>query len=373
MSGLYYIASLYPSIYLVTIIVLSVFGSFAIARSGFKGNSRSIIYTLFWGVAFILFFGLRPPVFSYALGDTFTYLGSYNAAVAGRDVVVNASSEFIWAYILEACVQFGLSANGWFTVVALIYIGFNIAGIRRVFYGKEYYAFLFYMVFFIFYSGGTNGIRNADAYSIVFFAISLFTRPCLKNYIFAGILCLSAFYIHTSVAITIAGFLASLFFIKTTNKAILIWFIAILIALIGGTYLADYATTLFALEDDRLASYVEHGKDLEDISKGFSHTGFRWDFLLFSAFPIAIGWYVTAISCVKDRVYQLLLNTYILANAIWVIFIYAAFSNRFAMLSWCIYPYVLCYPFLKMNIWGENSVRFTILTLWTMTIFSCFI
>lgn len=373
MTDLYYIASLYPAIFTAVMIVLAVFGSFAIAKSRFAVNDKSILYALFWGLVFTLFFGLRPPVLSYALGDTYTYLGSYNAALAGRDLFADAENEYIWAFIEQTCANLGFSANGWFTVIAAIYLGFNIWGVRRVFYGQEYFALLFYIVFFLFYSGGTNGIRNADAYSIVFFAISLFTQPCRRNYILAAILCLIAFYIHTSVMITIAGLIGALFLVKTTNKALLVWFAAILIALIGGNYLAEFATNYFALEDERLSSYLEGGKDVEELAKGFSHVGFRWDFLLFSAPPIAIGWYVTEVKKVKDRMFQLLLNTYILANAIWIIFIYAAFSNRFAMLSWCIYPYVLCYPFLKMNIWGDNRVLFTNLALWTMAIFTLII
>jgi len=33
----------------------------------------------------------------------------------------------------------------------------------------------------------------------------------------------------------------------------------------------------------------------------------------------------------------------------------AAFSNRFAYLSWFIYPLVIAYPLLRMNIWEDQD------------------
>jgi hypothetical protein len=41
-----------------------------------------------------------------------------------------------------------------------------------------------------------------------------------------------------------------------------------------------------------------------------------------------------------------MLNTYLLANAVWVLLIHASFSNRFAYLSWFMMPWLLVYPFL---------------------------
>jgi hypothetical protein len=48
----------------------------------------------------------------------------------------------------------------------------------------------------------------------------------------------------------------------------------------------------------------------------------------------------------SDPFYARLVNTYLLANAIWVLLINANFSNRFAYLSWFMMPWVLLYPFV---------------------------
>mgnify|MGYP007128044265 CR=1 FL=1 len=47
--------------------------------------------------------------------------------------------------------------------------------------------------------------------------------------------------------------------------------------------------------------------------------------------------------------YLLLLHTYVLANAFWVMLIRASYSNRFAYLSWFMYPVVLAYPLLTLR------------------------
>ena len=85
----------------------------------------------------------------------------------------------------------------------------------------------------------------------------------------------------------------------------------------------------------------------------FSHTGFRWDFLLYSMMPIVLGYYVVIKRGIQDRTYTILLNTYTLANAFWVMVIRANYSNRFAYLSWFMYPIVLAYPLLRLDVWGD--------------------
>lgn len=47
-----------------------------------------------------------------------------------------------------------------------------------------------------------------------------------------------------------------------------------------------------------------------------------------------------------DPFYARLVNAYLFSNAIWVLLIYANFSNRFAYLSWFMMPWLLLYPFV---------------------------
>lgn len=366
----------YKYIYAIITFVLLVAKSLFAASDGIiKPEDKKTTYNkaLILGVFFIIFFGTRPN-YGLAMADTSGYAAVYQIQQTYHESIHidwENGKEVIWNMICDFMASAGFPVWAWFTVVAAIYIMFNLWGIKRIFPNHVYVVFLFYVAFFLFYTGGINGIRNADAYSIVFFALSLCTEPKVRNYVLVGALFFIAYQIHSSVIITIVAFIASRFFIKRTNLALLIWVGAIVITLVAGSSLAQFASTL--TDDGRAAKYLEYANDTQMMREGFSHTGFRWDFLLFSALPIALGWYVTIKRRINNQFYQCLLNTYILANAIWIIFIYAAFSNRFAMLSWCIYPYVLCYPLIRFNLWPRRiQQNRTSLSLWIMFIFTIY-
>lgn len=366
----------YKYIYAIITFVLLVAKSLFAASDGIiKPEDKKTTYNkaLILGVFFIIFFGTRPN-YGLAMADTSGYAAVYQIQQTYHESIHidwENGKEVIWNMICDFMASAGFPVWAWFTVVAAIYIMFNLWGIKRIFPNHVYVVFLFYVAFFLFYTGGINGIRNADAYSIVFFALSLCTEPKVRNYVLVGALFFIAYQIHSSVIITIVAFIASRFFIKRTNLALLIWVGAIVITLVAGSSLAQFASTL--TDDGRAAKYLEYANDTQMMREGFSHTGFRWDFLLFSALPIALGWYVTIKRRINNQFYQCLLNTYILANAIWIIFIYAAFSNRFAMLSWCIYPYVLCYPLMKFNLWTPRKQnQRTVLVLGCMFCFTLY-
>lgn len=332
------------------------------------GMSKTLLLALF----FIIFFATRPISTSLHMGDTWGYARRYELyADAQFPIAMNWSEkDSIWNYVYRNMSALGFSVVDWFFLVAAIYVLCNVWGIKRIFPKHIYLAFLFYSTFFMFYQCGMNGIRNGVAISIIFLAIALYYHPKPVNYILVAVLMGVGLKIHTSVYITICAFLASVFLIKKTNWAISIWLIAIGVSLLIGNSLGEYASSI--TDDDRALRYLNAGSNSRMMEQ-FSRTGFRWDFLLFSAFPIAIGWYVTVKRRIKDKYYQILLNTYIIANAVWVIFIYAAFTNRFAMLSWCLYPYVLCYPFLKMDVWlRPKQTRYTSMSLWMMFAFMLF-
>ena len=44
-----------------------------------------------------------------------------------------------------------------------------------------------------------------------------------------------------------------------------------------------------------------------------------------------------------------------LCNAFWIMVIRSAFSNRFAYLSWFIYPIVIAYPLVNLRVWDDQD------------------
>lgn len=131
----------------------------------------------------------------------------------------------------------------------------------------------------------------------------------------------------------------------------LFWIGSIFISAVAGGFVESFFTGLGF--DDRMDNYL-NSTEYDD---QFSSTGFRWDFLLYSAMPIWLGWYVVIKKKIFNNQYLLLLHTYILANAFWVMLIRASFSNRFAYLSWFMYPLVLAYPLLVLPIWKDQGKK----------------
>lgn len=345
----------------------------------YESNNIGYIKTILLGFVLIIFLGCRNPYGDIKyFADTSGYAGYYYSIQSGVSPTTletiehgNAdfSSEWLFGVIRDLCIFLNFDVTIWFIIVATIYILPIIWVIRRLFPGYEYLAFLFWICSFGFYSGGVNGIRNADSISIFILGFTLIctNKRNYFNIIIGLLLCLSSYFIHHSISILIIAFIVSILFVKKTYQAIIIWCFAIIMSLTSGNSLANLAMALGF--EERAESYLQNGIDANMMEKSFSHYGFRWDFLIFSSIPIIMGWYVTVKRKIKNNFYQLLLNTYIIANAVWIVFMYAAYTNRFAALSWSLFPFVICYPLIKYNLWPNYQNTITGLTLIGMIIF----
>lgn len=181
-----------------------------------------------------------------------------------------------------------------------------------------------------FFSYGTNGLRNGLAcnMTLLFIAYALDER-----YIPAVIAAVLAISFHKSVALPIAASVAAMTFLRDINIAFGIWCASILASLLFGNFLTSVVSALGF--DDRLSLYLSFDRSDESLASEmtFDKGGFRWDFLLFSALPIAYVYYINS-KGVRDGWFNALAVTYMLSNSFWVILIRASFSNRFAYLSY---------------------------------------
>lgn len=299
-----------------------------------------------------IFFGLRP--ISTVFADMVGYASSYEYGVYEVSEVRN---EPVWQTIMYICHEwFGLSTSLWFLVVAAVAFGFKFAACKKLLGNQIYTVFLFLLTSFSFWSNGVTIIRSNVGMAFALYGIALFIEGAKKNKILAILFFIIAFYSHTSTALLIGCFFLSRFFIKNVK-----WSIFIYVACIAGSLvLGSYFEVLFASLgfDERMSQFTT------DVDyTGFSHAGFRWDFLAYSIVPILLGWYIVGIKKIKDKVYSILLNTYIISNAFWVLVIRAQFSDRFASISWTLYFLVLAYPLLKIPIWNRQPKK-VVLGLW---------
>ncbi|MBD5232778.1 MAG: EpsG family protein [Bacteroidales bacterium] len=288
--------------------------------------------------------GQRP--LSPFFGDSYFYAHTYSMIKSGLFVEAN---DKIWTFITNTCAQF-FDVHGYFTVVAIGYFGFTYLASKIATPNNVLVTVLFLLGTFSFYSYGVNGIRNGLACSIALSAIVLYVNNKKSLPLVIG-LSIIAIGIHKSTLIPIASLFASTYFVKSFKQAYTFWIISILISLVAGNSIANFFANI-GLDDSRTSYLTTQDEGM------FSHSGFRWDFLIYSMMPIVLGYYIIIKRGIEDRSYEILLSTYTIANAFWVMVIRANYSNRFAYLSWFMYALVLAYPLLKLDIWGDEQGKY---------------
>lgn len=305
---------------------------------------------LFVSLIVIYFLGLRQVAGEF--GDTFLYAYDYYRLVP-EYVPINLRTEWLWDNLRVFCKINGFSINEFFLLVEFFYIGCMFVCSLILMRKNLWISMLFFLVAFSSYSFGTNGIRNGLACSVMLVSLSLFTEQGGKR-IFSFALMFIAVAIHRTAVLPSAAAIGSLFFIKDTKWAIRFWLASIALSLVVGSAVTQLFSALGF--DDRMAHYAADAS-----ADTFSHTGFRWDFLLYSFFPVAMIWYVTRHRKFSSKTYTILANTYLLCNAFWIMVIRASYSNRFAYLSWFLYPVVMAYPLLRMNLWKDQDRKTAII------------
>lgn len=339
-------------------------------------QQNSMVPALILTLLLMVYMGLRPV--SSAFGDTINYAAGYRRAAGMAVFSLDLNKEWLWAAIMLFCKQSGLTVNAWFLLIEIGYLGFAFIGLRILLKENCWIAMLFFLSAFSTFTFGVNGIRNGLACSMVILAFAIAANQNFSKLALAGGILLLAFGIHRSISLPIAAFLAASYVIKSPKIAIYFWIASIGVSLVAGGAVTNFFMGLGF--DDRMTQY---GAGMGEFGDQFSNTGFRWDFLAYSAMPVWLAWYVTA-KAEKERalygdtieeaetgitgagriadahsmrVFNILATTYVLANSFWVMVIKAAFSNRFAYLSWFLYPVVLAYAVIRLHIWEDQDKK----------------
>lgn len=309
-------------------------------------------------LALTAWMGFRP--ISIAFGDTVNYAREY-ASMYAQHVSMDWSEEWVWQWLMNGCKALGLSIHVFFTIVAAGYVLSAFWAISRFMPSDPWLGVIFLLNSLMFFPFGVNGLRNGLACHLVL----LGTSYLLDDKWIPGILVsLIAFGIHRSTMLPLAAVFVGIFVTRNLRYVIAFWIASIFISLVAGGPVTEFFAGLGF--DDRMTQYAS----ISDLSE-FSKTGFRWDFLLYSAFPVAMAWYVCIYKNVQDNWYNVICTAYCLCNAFWIMVIRSAFSNRFAYLSWFLYPVVIAYPLVNMSI-REDQDRFSGWVLMAYAIFSVF-
>ena len=344
------IEAIYGNVYLYTVIFLTVILSIIYCKRNYAqvryGKNSMIVLALILCTCLVYFIGNRPTE-GFLFGDSYLYKHRFNMIISDSlPESESESSEWIWQKFTVFCAH-NLDLTTYYTIIALGYFGFMLWACKLYSANNILAMFVAILGAFSTYTYGTNGLRNGLACSISLCAIAYMIRPN-KSLIKFILLAFLAINIHRSTFLPLFCVVLSTYLVKTYRLALMIWVFSILISLLLGDILADVFIGLGF--DERVTTYLTS----LDTQK-FTHTGFRWDFLIYSMMPILLGYYIIVKRNIYDKPYITLLNTYIIANAFWVMIIRANYSNRFAYLSWFMYAVVLLYPLLRLNIWSNRQ------------------
>lgn len=354
---------LYEKVHLLIVLAFSLYFFFRLQNVSSKKllmRKRSSFGVYIYVLLFIIVVGLRP--ISSAFGDTVNYaLGYEDFSLTAERIIVSRDSlfySFMWL-----CSQH-ISVYWFFFIVEILYVLPITYACYRLLHKNADIGVLFCIASFSFFSYSVNGIRNGMALSLVLLALT-YIQGDVKDKIICGILSAFAISFHASATLPVLCMVLT-FVIKKPKWLFYFWGLSIIVSLLAGNTVSSFFAGLGF--DDRLSDYI-----LSEVDESlFSHVGFRWDFLLYSTVPVIWGVYIIYKKRVCDKQFIILLGTYLLANAFWIMVIRAGYSNRFAYLSWFLYPIVISYPLLKLKIWPKTQGQKTAMIMMAHLAFTLF-
>lgn len=286
----------------------------------------------------IVYIGLRP---THLYLDSMLYMQIFELVQTGqwRELPM-VGSEWLWSGIELLFIRHS-DCQMWYLLIAFVYVWGQVEACRKWFPNHFTTAIIFMLTAMSFWAYATNGIRNGMAVSVVLWGFALLGNSTPRKVVGFAVASLGIF-IHTSVALTIIMAFACLW-LPNYKTCLYIWVACFLISIPFSSTLVSALN--FINFDERIAYY-------QNYDGSFADTTYRWDFVVYSVIPIVLGWYAIVRRGMRDAAYEFILSTYALTNAFWVIINTISYSNRFAYLSWFLYPFLLVWPLT-----GERFIK----------------
>jgi hypothetical protein len=310
-----------------------------------KGKYISILIAIY----FVLFIGFRDP-YGMEFGDSQSYTRAYFAHMGDQFVWDWRTKNFFYDNFFLLFSSLKIPIEYFYLVISFIYFGGIWFCCKRLFPTDSATSFVVYLAGFSTYSYSINGIKAGAAAAFFLTAIALYEE---KKYIFAAVFLYLSLGFHHSMLVPIIAFIVCCF-IKNPKLYLGFWVICFIIAALHISYFQNLFVKMGSDVDDKVIGYL--GQESGTIIGSSLKSGFRIDFILYSFIPVMIGWIAIYKKRIQSNRYSFILNLYTFINAIWLLCIYALFTNRIAYLSWLMYPIVLIYPFLKEN-WGKDQYK----------------
>lgn len=242
-----------------------------------------------------------------------------------------------WMYYVTFCAKlFKGNVFLFFLLTASVYVVSYYVFAKRFFGKKSFYFIIMAMGCLGFMAYATNTIRAGFGIALLLFGVVAEKKSWQFLWLFLSVM------FHRSMIIPVGGYLIA-GFIDKKWVYYSIWYICLALAVINVNLESVFGFLGFV--DSRVDLYTQ------SIGDKFSsyRIGFRWDFLLYSVAPIVILRYTVLRHNIQDKFLDRMSNTYVFANAVWLLVIRMAYTDRIAYLSWFLIPFITLYPVIKYD------------------------
>ena len=282
----------------------------------------------------ILFIGLRPLHRCFV--DMMNYNLFYKTAALNDTFIFDVNTNnIIFDNLFSYLAINDYPVSVFFFIIAFVYFGCIAWAIRRFFPCDTLYALIIYLSAFSTFSYGTNGIKAGAAAAIFLVALSYRNKPIMLLF-----LSLLSWCFHHSMFMVIASYIVTIF-VKDSKYYFWFWIICILCSIV---HFNPLYSLMIGFSDEQGLVYLT-----SDNTDWGGKTGFRLDFIIYSAVPIIVGYNAIFVLGIKNAIYSSMYNLYLMCNSLWILCMYIPYNNRIAYLSWFMLPIVSIYPMLNLK------------------------
>lgn len=331
----YYMISFFISI--TFIVIIGMVPSLKYKSLASFPDANLVFGTLLLLVIPILFIGLRNPFASWRyLGDTHAYTLIYQRLQT--DPLWSPSKDFGFYAFMKFFSGF-IDVRGFFFICSLIYVLPVYFGFRNWFGKYAYFALVIHVSSMSFWPFGVNGLRNGLAASIFLAGLTFYH----KKWIMIALIAISITF-HTSMLLPAFAIVCIQFF-NNTKWLLRIWAASIPISFLIGRTIQNYIKFFISSTLGSYDARASFGGSAEAYQH-FAPSVYRFDFVFYSGLVIGLGYYFIYKRNFKHSFYTKLFNIYLIANSIWLYFMYFPYTNRIAYLSWFLIPALAIYPII---------------------------
>ncbi len=240
-----------------------------------------------------------------------------------------------WMFYVTFCAIIFKNKVFWFFLTtAAVYCFSYFVFANRYFEKKNIYFLIMTMGCLGFVNYATNTIHAGFAIAILILGLAS------KKKVLMIALLIGSIALHMSMIIPVAGFVAAMI-VSEKKWFYAFWTLCFVLAVVN-VDMSPFMDLISPI-DNRVEYYSE------TMNRQFSSykIGFRWDFLIYSVMPLFISTHLVRKHHIEDAFLSKITNMYVFANAVWLLAIRIAFTDRIAYLSWFLIPFITLYPVIK--------------------------